>query len=76
MGNSPEEGRSTERERPTAEEMVARLSHFLDDFSNEIPEKRVIGAGDYKVRRNWFQGALSNAKFVLDVYLSNPYTAT
>lgn len=72
MTNTTEGSRPPERERPTAEEMVARRSHYLDDYSDEIPEQRIIGGGDYKVRGNWFQGAFSTTKFILHVYLNNP----
>lgn len=30
-----------------------------DDFSDEIPEKMLSGEGDFKVRRNWWQGLIS-----------------
>ena len=71
MGNTPPEDLQTEEEKPSAKEMVARLSHYLDDYSDEIPEEKILGVGKHKVRGSWFQGAINTAKFVSLVYLDN-----
>ena len=72
MKNKPEGSRSTEREEPTAEQMVAHLSHYLNDYSDEIPTERVIGKREHKVNTAWFQGAFSNIRYTLSVFLNNP----
>ena len=71
MTNTPEGGERTERERPSAEEMVARLSSYLNDYSDEIPTERILGQRTHKVNTAWFQGAFSNMRFVLNVFLKN-----
>lgn len=39
-----------------AKKHIKRLRHLLEDFSNEIPDQIISGAGNYKVRGLWFSG--------------------
>lgn len=39
---------------------LERFQWLRDKFSDEIPDKVLHGRGDFKVRRNWWQGVVSN----------------
>lgn len=71
MKNTPEGDRSIECEKSKIEEMVSRLSHYLYDYSEEIPQERVTGNHNYKVSGSWFQGAISNMKYVVHFMLDD-----
>lgn len=67
--SSPESG--GQREKLSPEEMVDRLQHWLNDYSDEIPKEPVIGQRTHKVNAAWFQGAFSNMRYALRVLLNN-----
>lgn len=39
---------------------IDQLRHLLDDFSDDIPTEELHGKGNFKVRRNWWQGLIGN----------------
>lgn len=39
---------------------LEHLRRLHDDFSDEIPDKVLHGRGDFKVRRNWWQGVVGD----------------
>jgi len=39
---------------------IDQLRHLRDDFSDEIPAEELHGKGNFKVRRNWWQGLVGN----------------
>ncbi len=47
--------------------IIKNLHDLLENFSDEIPQERIFGKSQYKVRGNWFQGVQSN--LFLAIYL-------
>ena len=39
---------------------MERFKRLRDEFSDEIPDKVLSGSGDFKVRRNWWNGLVGN----------------
>lgn len=39
---------------------MEHLRRLREDFSDEIPSKVLHGHGDFKVRRNWWQGVIGD----------------
>lgn len=43
-----------------------RFQWLRDEFSDEIPDKVLHGRGNFKVRRNWWQGVVGDLSRGLD----------
>ncbi|MFH0873754.1 MAG: hypothetical protein V1846_02840 [Candidatus Komeilibacteria bacterium] len=70
MENIPDVSKRQERNKLTPEEMTARLHNYLNDFDDDIPQERVTD-GNFKVRNNWLQGALSNIRYTAHFILAD-----
>lgn len=55
-----EEGRESQRE-----EMLHKLTGFLDDRADEIPDEILHAKGNYKVRINWWTRVCGNLSLAL-----------
>lgn len=72
MESAPPKEDQAEREPSDKEQMIARLSHLLNNYSDEIPSERMFGDRTHKVSAAWFQDAFSTIRYILEVHLELP----
>ena len=57
-------------EFPDLQEMIAILSHYLNDYSDEIPTERVTKEQRSKVTTTWFRSINKHLQYTLFYFLS------
>ncbi|MCB0169335.1 MAG: hypothetical protein KDJ97_02185 [Anaerolineae bacterium] len=45
---------------------LEHLRKITDNFSDEIPNKVLHGRGNFKIRRNWWSGAITDIELALN----------
>jgi len=54
-------------------EQIRHLTALLEDHSDEIPERRISGSGNYKVRGNWWQSFFDSMDYaIMECLVSDP----